>query len=233
MKYRSLNIILILLFGFSVTYQFFGPYARRVKMIEPDLTQYIPKSISGWRVEDLPIAESPEMLKVVEGILRYDASSFRVYRSKNTEISVFLAYWLPGKVDNKAIEAHTPDICWVHNGWRMEIKRPLPKIRIDGFDIPVDHYRGFNIRGNNSDVVFWLISGSEVMKLSSISEGDLTFTERVTRRISQVFQVATTEPKPQLFIRVSVNGNISSLMDSEPLKIYLKLMACMIRDGKL
>jgi hypothetical protein len=82
------------------------------------LTSVIPDQIPGWVVKDLPIAETEEMKKAVDEILNYDDAVYRNYNQGQTTISVYVAYWKPGKMSPRLIAAHTPDVCWVNNGWK-------------------------------------------------------------------------------------------------------------------
>ncbi len=88
----------------------------------PTLTQslasLVPEKIPGWTVKDQPIAETEEMKKAVDEMLNYDDAVYRIYTQGKTTISVYVAYWKPGKMSPRLIAGHTPDVCWVNNGWK-------------------------------------------------------------------------------------------------------------------
>lgn len=74
----------------------------------------------GWKVEYLPIADTPEAKAKVEELLNYDDAVFAVYTRGTERVSIYLAYWTPGKMSHRLVASHTPDVCWVGAGWRIE-----------------------------------------------------------------------------------------------------------------
>jgi hypothetical protein len=82
------------------------------------LSTLISAQISGWTVKDLPIAESEEMKKAVGELLNYDDAVYRSYTQGPYTITVYVAYWKPGKMSPRMIAGHTPDVCWINNGWK-------------------------------------------------------------------------------------------------------------------
>ncbi|AOS45900.1 hypothetical protein Verru16b_02991 [Lacunisphaera limnophila] len=76
-----------------------------------------PEEIPGWTVEYLPIADTPEMKAKVSELLNYDDALFAVYTKGPERLSVYIAYWAPGKMSHRLVAGHTPDVCWVRAGW--------------------------------------------------------------------------------------------------------------------
>jgi hypothetical protein len=73
----------------------------------------------GWTVEYKPIADTPEMKKAVAELLNYDDAVYAVYSNGTRHLSVYIAYWTPGKMAQRLVAGHTPDVCWVGAGWRI------------------------------------------------------------------------------------------------------------------
>jgi len=218
------SFIALLLFV-AVTYQFIGPYSQRSRMPVPEFDRYLPAQIPGWTVENKPIADSPEMLRVVETLLRYDAAFFRVYRKGSQEISIYLAYWLPGKVHPQSIDAHTPDVCWVANGWDMRILPPLPPfLSAAGPVVPKTNHREFTVQGSNLDVLYWHINGLNFRQSQSVDEMYLSKSDYWKRRAQNAWVSLTAGAQEQLFVRVSVNGDMHTFLDDAPMKSALELI---------
>ncbi len=74
--------------------------------------------VPSWTVEYLPIADTPEMKAKVAEALNYDDAVYAIYTHGATRISVYIAYWIPGKMPYRLVAGHTPDVCWVGNGWK-------------------------------------------------------------------------------------------------------------------
>lgn len=79
----------------------------------------------GWKVEYLPIADTPEAKAKVDELLNYDDAVFAVYTRGTERVSIYLAYWTPGKMSHRLVAGHTPDVCWVGAGWRIERARSV------------------------------------------------------------------------------------------------------------
>jgi hypothetical protein len=69
---------------------------------------------------DVPLAETEEGRSAVEGILRYDDFISRSYRRGQTEVTLYIAYWLPDRMPPRMVGRHTPDRCWIQNGWTCD-----------------------------------------------------------------------------------------------------------------
>lgn len=74
---------------------------------------------AGWKVDFQPIADTPEMKAKVDELLNYDDAVFTVYTKGSERLSVYIAYWAPGKMSHRLVAGHTPDVCWVGAGWRI------------------------------------------------------------------------------------------------------------------
>lgn len=225
MKKKFLLSILIVILAGAVIFQFWGPYANREKAKIPDFYRYIPSSMDDWVVEDRPIAESPEMQEIVEGILRYDAAIYRTYKKGAVEISVYLAYWQPGKVHREAVDTHTPDICWVANGWTMKKLPGLGQYKTREGTVGIPNYRKFDAHGFDLTVLYWHIEGSQLLRSHSVEDSKQGAGERIIQRISQVWQTISAKPEDQLFVRVSSNGDIAGQLELPPVAAVLDLVA--------
>jgi hypothetical protein len=63
-------------------------------------------------MEDVPLAQTEELVNTVEGRLRFDDVISRLYTSGSNQVGVYIAYWEPGKVPVRMVGVHTPDTCW-------------------------------------------------------------------------------------------------------------------------
>lgn len=217
----------------AIISQFVGKVEQRERMIAPDLGKLLPKSIPGWTIEDKKVAETPEMQEALNQILNYDSAIFRIYKQGDTDIAIYVSYWLPGKVPENAIDAHTPDICWVHSGWEMKKMAALPDQHVRGIEVPIANVREFSAAGQSLHVVYWHISTGKLRTNKSVLESSLTLKERTMRRAAQVIDSTMSPPGQQIFIRVSTNKGIYDELRSEPLQACLDLVARSLSGEKL
>ena len=81
------------------------------------LEKMIPGDIPGWTWEELPLAQTEEMKGMVLDRLDLNDYISRVYRRGETEVILYIAYWEPLQMPVRQVGSHTPDVCWVLNGW--------------------------------------------------------------------------------------------------------------------
>ena len=233
---RSLpTLVVAFLLLCAIYVQLTGPYAKRSKLEPYAFDAPSSEQLQGWSMKTIPIADSPEMLKTVETVLNFDSASFRSYEKNGVEISIYAAYWLPGKVDKFAVHAHTPDICWVHNGWKMELRPPLAAIQgpIDGKPLSIPNVRVFQNNGVRLNVAYWQIYGDRIEQISSVSEEYLNFQERVRRRLTSTWFTITTPPREQLFLRISSSQPLPDILETPPVAHYLSLVGKMLAGANL
>lgn len=231
-KHYVMISAMALLVCIAIGVQFFGLSQRRKHFLTPNAGELIPAVVQGWNVVDIPIAESEEMKKAVKEVLSFDSAIFRRYNRGADEISVYLAYWLPGSINPQQVDGHTPDICWVNNGWKMEKPQPPSPVEIKKHVLPLVNYRRFQAGGHDLSVLFWHINGSEYRQSFSVFEEGLGVRDRAERRIYQVWKAVTTPAKQQVFIRISSNGNIADQLNEPPVKACLDLIA-RVMDGQI
>lgn len=103
----------------AVGVQFFSA-APPVATLHAPLEKLVPRDLPGWSVRDVPLADTAEGRNAVQGILRYDDFISRSYRRGPTEVTLYIAYWAPDRVPPRLVGRHTPDRCWIQNGWTCD-----------------------------------------------------------------------------------------------------------------
>jgi len=138
--------------------------------------------LSEWKTQFLPVAESAEMQRAVAEMLNFDQAAFARYTQGSVEVSLYAAYWSPGKMSHRLIAGHKPDVCWVGAGWeRVEARQTslresgirvgaglprqggeaaaaVPGERLTLAGTPWE-YRKFTVPGRTEDVVFLHLVG--------------------------------------------------------------------------
>jgi len=75
------------------------------------LKDLLPPSPSGWTMKEKPIADTPEIQQAVGELLNFSDGVFADYtNAAGDRLSVYIAYWVPGKMLYPLIDNHTPDI---------------------------------------------------------------------------------------------------------------------------
>lgn len=176
-----------------------------------------PEEIPEWTVEYLPIADTPEMKKAVSEMLNYDDAVFATYTRGQERVSVYIAYWTPGKMPHRLVAGHTPDVCWTLSGWKTLEARSgvrLPDGR-GGRLLPVEE-RSMSRDGKVEHVAFWHLLDGYPMSYGTggLPPWHATFTDLFSKRLNQ-------RPE-QFFIRLSGNAPLERWPTAE---VYRRLCA--------
>lgn len=119
-----------------------------------------PEELAGWTVEYRPIADTPEVQAKVAELLNYDSAVFAIYTRGATRVSIYLAYWTPGKMMYRDVGGHTPDNCWVNAGWKIESAAGLKTLTApNGACYLHTEHRVFTASGAREHMLFWHIVG--------------------------------------------------------------------------
>jgi hypothetical protein len=189
---------------------------RKAFYFEPirPLVDWLPKSVDGWSFEDMPVAATQEVAKAVGELLNFSDGIYRVYRSGNKEIKVYVAYWEPGKMDPRLVGVHSPDVCWVGAGWKLVgEKRRRSLLGTERHALNNGHDRVFENNGHTEAVVFWHLFGgvgSRYLEVGGPGAGWWTAEE--------VFRNPLAPRYEQFFIRISTPGGFDGLEASPMMK---------------
>ena len=107
------GILILAVVALVVHVEFF---ADRPRAFTGKLEDSIPRSLAGWQVKDVPLADSEAGAQNVEGILNYDQVVQRLFAKEGVQVMVYVAYWEPGKISLVDAGSHNPDSCWVNAG---------------------------------------------------------------------------------------------------------------------
>ena len=184
------------------------------------LHDLLPSAPPGWTRKEKAIADTPEMKEAVGELLNFDDGIFVDYTGASGErLSVYMAYWKPGKMSHRLIAVHTPDVCWVGSGWQKTKSTMTPALAIDGTDepapgkpvaapvaVPPGEDRIFTNQGTPEYVWFWHLVGNEVKSYSTGAQPPWY------AAISDIFERGLKQRDEQFFIRLSSSQPLENLM---------------------
>lgn len=184
------------------------------------LDALIPRELPGWTCTDVPLAETEELRARVGEILSFDDHISRLYRRGDTEILLYVAYWKPGQVPVKQVHEHTPDICWVRNGWQPLIR--AHHVQVSSALLPCEE-RTFSQKGQLAYVRFWHIVGQDVYSNPDSAYGQISL-----NFLKSLTQFGLNQRQEQLFVRISSNQPLPTIATGQaedPLAPLLHLLA--------
>jgi len=164
MMKRTALILLALTLACALGLQGLSFGQKRVEPVEVDLAGIVPAEVAGWTVEDLPIGNTESLRSTAEKMLNYDSYGYRSYTRGSDNISAYIAYWGPGRMDTRLVASHTPDRCWVENGWKITARSFAKPLMLRGMVTQPAEERTFQYGdfGEPQYVYFWQLVGGEV-----------------------------------------------------------------------
>jgi hypothetical protein len=177
-------------------------------------------AIPGWSVEQLNAAESPEAEAFVRKALRYDDVGYVSYSRGDVRISIFITYWAPGKISWRLGAQHTPDICWVNQGWECSAasSTQLRSRKGMSWPLPVEQ-RTFHLAGRVEHVVFTHLLDGEVINDQS---GPMTWWRGIYERFLGDFRRRPTAE--QFFVRISSDRPLEDFASAAPVELLLRAL---------
>lgn len=198
--------------------QIFAHLNRAAPSAPPDFARSIPTKLPGWTCDELPLAETEELKNAVADILKFDEFRSLIYRNGGRTVTLYAAYWSDGKVPPRAVGVHTPDTCWVQNGWSRHARTsgvPVPHCRPAEFGT-------YSLRGNRLNVYFWHLVGGRSYAYEQ--EG----LHSLTAPLKDLATFGLQQRREQLFVRLAANVPFEQLRDDPG---YLALLDALARLG--
>jgi hypothetical protein len=202
---------LILFSGFLVLASALGlrGYFALIPAPEPtlheELADIIPATLSGWKIRDLDMAESPESSARITDFLNFDDALFRVFEKGDTFVGLYIAYWTPGKASYRWAGAHTPDTCWVLNGWTREEREYSIPFKHEADEFEPAEFGVFSKDGNSQNVYFWHLVGGQSYSY------DQTGVPNIFGALLDIKNHGLNLREEQFFVRLSSNKTIDEL----------------------
>lgn len=191
--------------------RYFGDTNRQ---FDDTICDLIPNNISGWSYEDIPLAETEEMRKHVDGILQYDSVINRRYTNGLGEVDVYVAYWKPGKMPYNFVGIHTPDVCWVEAGWNRLEKKVVNLELGTGRKLKPMEYGVYEKEGYKRAALFAHYVGGEVNSYDQYGykKGIWDKVGRFFHRVKDTLRFGVSGAKEQILVRISAEDNFDSML---------------------
>jgi len=175
--------------------------------IDQPLQNLLPPAPAGWNAQDQEIASTPEMQEQAEEILHFDDAVYRIYGNTQAQVGVYIAHWLPGKFSPAKVGSHSPDTCWVHNGWEMMERNHGVEQAVAGGTLKPMETGIFEKDQQKVHVIFWHLVGGIPMEYDLLGwqNGLAGRIERLPALFADFRRFGLDQRKEQLVIRLSSN----------------------------
>ncbi len=239
MMLKFINIVIGIIVVLAAYFLFFVDYSDETKPTKPagHLKAIVPSSPDGWASTDLPLGPTEESQRAAEKILASTEYLNREYRSPDGKLSfgVYIAYWQRGAANGKVVSDHTPDKCWVMNGWKNDKSKARSDVvfEFDSVKLIPAFYRRMtfdNVSGvTERFVCFW-----HMMEDARYEYGDsATFYNSFSFQYLKDSFLAVFKGSPEMyFIRIDSAFDLPVLEKEKAFQEVMKSLAKLILEQK-
>lgn len=194
-------------FGFCAYFECIPPPQASLNQ---RLSSLFPENFKRWKVMDQDIAESPESSARISDFLNFDDVINRIYQKETLRIGLYIAYWTPGKASYRWAGAHTPDTCWILNGWTCSQREHKVPFGFANYQLEPAEFGIYHKDENAEHVYFWHIVGGRSHTYKQMG------TPNIFGAINDLQKHGLNLRKEQFFVRLSSNQTID-VLKKEPL----------------
>jgi hypothetical protein len=185
----------------AIRMQLFERSSPHVDQYAPGrLRTVLPSQLPGWRVSDEMLGQNEGVSASVRRVLNFDDYVYRRFERAGTQFTIYVAHWTSGRMPTRLIAEHTPDRCWIENGWKCILKKVLRDFKAGDLTFKPAQWRMFAQPQSETPyyVMFWLIVGQTAYDFDA-HQNMLT---HVWRWWEGVLQEAQGNRKDHIFVRI-------------------------------
>jgi hypothetical protein len=214
-----------------------------VKNENPDLppkpgeTEIVPGGLAGWESTDLPLSDSEVLSGLIGNALAFDSYGYRFYQSANSQATIYVAYWGPGKVSTTDAGVHNPDSCWTNAGWTRAKRLYGAEFTAGGRKLKPVEYGIYErlAEGKNKGkmlrmpVVFWHLVGGEVNRYETqwlgYKSGLQGRIDRIPIIIEDLKKYGLNQRREQMFVRITMDKPFEEMLKNPDFVRLLNTLA--------
>ena len=197
----------------------------------------VPGGLAGWESYEVPLADSEVLSGLIGNALAFDSYGYRLYRSASSEVTIYVAYWGPGKVSTTDAGVHNPDSCWTNAGWTRAKRLYGAEFSLGGRALKPVEYGIYERPGEGPatgkmlrmPVVFWHLVGGEVNRYetqwSGYKSGLQGRIDRVPILIEDLKKYGLNQRREQMFVRITTDKPFEEMLKNRDFVNLLNSLA--------
>lgn len=170
------------------------------------LPEAVPADLPGWTSRELPLGATESVEDAALKRLNFTDYVYRAYTRGDQRVSVYIAYWEPLQMPVRQVGSHTPDVCWVRNGWECtQLERDV-FLNLRETPLKSTEKRAYRINGSEEYVLYWHLINGKVYKANN----QLGMWDR-WNMLHDHFRFGLNQKPEQYFVRINSNRPIETL----------------------
>ena len=204
----------------------FSPKAKAsAAKVETPIDSLIPKTIGSMTSRERPLGNTEEVAHAAESLLNVNEWVNREYSLPDgKKFQLYISHWLPNKEDVVKASTHTPDRCWVKNGWKNDDSKKRFDDVLEGAGgkrtFPA-HYREYLFDTPSAKirrkVWFWFLVDGKPYNYNSTDN----FVANPASYAFNAFRDALVGSPEQYFIRIDSDGRLEDFAQNEDFKALI------------
>lgn len=188
-----------------------------------DLARRLPAQVGPWLGGDEPLGPNESVSDAASRVLNFDDYVYRIYRSGSATLGVYIAYWAPGRMPTHKVASHTPDRCWIENGWKIRDARFSVPVSAEELVLKPGEWRVFRPPGDTREqfVLYWHLVGDELYDYGA----RLNTRPHPVKWVRDSMAYALKGSEEQYFIRLTSERPIEDLLADPSLAGLWKALA--------
>ena len=186
------------------------------------LEKLVPAEIASMTSENKPLGNTEEVVRASEKILNVTDFLNREYTTADgVKFTLYISYWAENKTRVVLAATHTPDRCWVKNGWKSlpDCAKSDVVVSTGGRSLMPAYLRRYEIKTDaqtiERDVAFWFIVDGKSYDYGS---ENLYVPNPITWLKSTLF---ASSPE-MYFVRIDSSEDISKILGRADVKALLE-----------
>jgi len=181
----------------------------------------LPEDLPNWETRELELGATESLNEASREILRLDDFVHRQYSQPGRTFSVYIGYWRPGKMPVRLINQHTPDRCWLENGWSCVDREWNVEYEGPDQDLQPAQLGLYEIQGFETYAMFWhLVDGEAYWAVP----GQLNSRTRVGPFLKELFAFKMQTKREQIFIRINSNVPFDEIWETDGFQKVLDVL---------
>lgn len=192
---------------------FSSPHRRFTGKLEDS----IPRTLAGWQVQDVPLADNSAMASHILSVLSYDQIVQRLFIKDGIQVMVYVAYWEPGKVSLIDAGSHNPDSCWVAAGCERTERAYAVSGKVGQRELlPYEWGEYVTPQGGRIQAMFWHLVNGVPNRYEEQNvgwrHGVMGRIERAELVLKDIKERGLNQKAEQMFVRLSSNKRPEELL---------------------
>lgn len=191
-----LGVGALLISGLGLQLFSLGPV--HTNLLKTSLESVLEPAFASARTSSLSVGATEFETDAAERILNYDQVLYKNIETPASRFQLFITYWRAGKIEERLVTGHTPDTCWISNGWTCRLRKRLFEVELPGvFHMKRWEYGVYESQGVVRAALFVHLADGDYSKYKVV--GKKSISEWLPQALSQGFRTRTE----QVFIRIT------------------------------